>query len=95
MNENQLTMPVHPEPGVDPPLLESSWSDPLGVLTLCPPGLPGLRKSVSWEVKPLSCEEMLDSRSGPGPMAGPPWEERGGKWKTGTDLIPSVDAGSQ
>ena len=64
-----------PAPGVEPPLPERSPSEPSG----CEPlarllaGLPGRRKSVSWEVKPESCEEMEDSRSGatsglPGPF---------------------------
>jgi len=50
-------------PGVEPPDPDRSWSEPLGVLDLW--GLPGLRKSVSWLVNPLSCDEIDDSRIGP------------------------------
>ena len=59
------TSPAQPAPGVEPPLPDRSASDPSGVLARwLPVGLPGLRNKVSWEVKPLSWEEMLDSLSG-------------------------------
>ena len=58
------TSPGHPAAGVEPPLPDRSWSDPSGVFALWLVGLPGLKNKVSWEVKPLSWEEMLDRRMG-------------------------------